>query len=55
MTLSQTHNLEGNSSQLDVEINAAFNNTEATENRALEIEKRIKNIPSAASLLPKRR
>jgi len=55
MTLSQTHNPEGNSSQLDAEINAAFNSTEATEQRALDIEKRIKNIPSAASLLPKRR
>jgi hypothetical protein len=55
MTLSQTHNPEGNSSPLDAEINAAFNNTEATEQRALDIEKRIKNIPSAASLLPKRR
>ena len=55
MTLSQTHNPEGNSSPLDAEINAAFNNTEATEARALDIENRIRKIPSASSLLPKRR
>ena len=50
-----TETVNSSTSPLDAEINAAFNNTEATEQRALDIESRIKKIPSAASLLPKRR
>ena len=51
-TPSQTHNPEG----LNTEISTAFQKTEDIENKALEIEKRIRSIDGVSNnLLPKRK
>ena len=51
-TPSQTHSQEG----LSAEIGKAFKDVEASENKAISIEKRIRAIPGVSkNLLPKRK
>ena len=51
-TPSQTHSQEG----LSAEIGKAFKDVEASENKAISIEKRIRAIPGfSKNLLPKRK
>ncbi len=50
-TPSQTHNPDG----LNTEISAAFRKTEDIENKALEIEKRIRSIEGVSNNFPPKR